>query len=225
MHEEICQPPEHGPRYIYRPYYVVPHSYAWLQNTDPFVFETFLYGNCQQHTSTGPTQLRYLQRGSVILFGSCVADEFVLDTVFVVRDWIDYECSSYKSALSGRAPREYIDITTNPLFLSGRGAKEGCRADTNKSYRLYFGATHDVPFEGMFSFFPCLPLERGRQGFTRPIIRDPRIITNNQRQKYRLNPQATQAEVCELWQSVVEQVLAQGLWQGIQAQMPELRRS
>ena len=219
----IRQPMPQGPRHIYRPFYVVPHSYDRLQNTDPFVFGTFLYGICQQHRSTGPTQLRYLKRGSVILFGSCVADEFVLDTVFVVRDWIDHNRSSYRSALSGRVPPGYMDITMNPLYLSGRGVEDSCPSDTDRSYRLYFGATYDAPVEGMYSFFPCLPLDRGGHGFARPTIRDTRIITTNHRQSYRLNPQPAQDQVRELWHSVVEQVLAQGLWQGVQAQMPEVR--
>jgi hypothetical protein len=221
--EEIHQPLMHGPRYIYRPYYVLPHSYAGLQNTDPFVFDAFLFWSCQQHTSKGPTQLRNLQRGSVILFGSYMNDKFVLDTVFVVRDWIDYDLTSYKSVLNGRVPLGYMEVTMNPLFLSGRGSKEGCPADTIP-YRLYFGATYASPIHGMFSFFPCQPYKKGTLGFARPTILDADFITNTQRQKYRLNPQDAQGQVCEYWHSVVKQVLARDLWQGIHAQMPELRR-
>jgi hypothetical protein len=54
-----------------------------MQNTDPFVFgDQFHYTGCLQHTKRGATQLRYLDRGSVILFGSCREKrDFVVDTV------------------------------------------------------------------------------------------------------------------------------------------------
>ncbi len=220
---QIEEPLKGGPRYIYRPFYVPPRSYARLQNTDPFVFETFVYGNCQQHTSAGATQLRYLERGSVILFGSCVADAFVLDTVFVVSEYIDHDRNSYASALNGRVPRAYMKVSLNPLYLSGPGEKDGCSPKRGRSYRLYFGATHTSPVNGMFSFFPCLPLDEGRRGFARPVIVGSRFITNHLRQGKRLNRQTTQVQVRELWQSVVEQVLAQDLYLGIQADMPECR--
>ncbi len=45
---------------------------------------------CQQNTKRGATQLRYLDRGSVILFGSCVNGSLVLDTVFVADSWEDH---------------------------------------------------------------------------------------------------------------------------------------
>lgn len=221
---QIARPLAGGPRYIYRPFYVVPHSYKGLQNTDPFVFDTFLYGICQQHTSAGPTQLRYLERGSVILFGSCVSDEFALDTVFVIRDRIDHDRATYRSVPNGRVPPGYMGVALNPLYLSGRGGEEGCPSDSSRSFRLYLGATHAAPTDGMFSFFPCLPLENGSVGFARPIIKDSRVITSNLRQGKRLNPQADRAQLRDLWRSVVDQVLQQDLWLGIQAHMPECRR-
>lgn len=220
---QIAQPLARGPRWIYRPFYVVPQTYKGLQNTDPFVFGTFLYGICQQHTSVGPTQLRNLRRGSVILFGSCVGDVFVLDTVFVVRDWIDHDRSSWKSLLSDHVPQGYKDVALNPLYCSGRGDEEACPSNTSRSYRLYFGATEAEPIDGMFSFFPCMPFVNGTSGFVRPTIRDSRFITDNLKQGKRLNRQADLASVREFWRSVVEQVLAQDLWLGINAKMPERR--
>ena len=67
--ERIDSPINHGPQYIYEPYYVVPRSCDGLQNTDPFVFgKWFHYTWCQQRHRR---QLRHLSKGSVILFGSC----------------------------------------------------------------------------------------------------------------------------------------------------------
>ncbi len=225
----IERPVAQDPQYLYRPFYVIPPSYEKAQNTDPFVFGTFLYGNCQQYTSRGPTQLRKLERGSVILFGSRVDDNFVLDTVFVVRDWIEYDWYSYVSPLNGRVPHGYMEVTLKPLFLSGRdkNSKKGCSSDKNKSYRLYIGATYDEPINGMFSFFPCLPLESGNKGFARPIINDLRFIRPRLKQKFFADhPHLNQNQVRDFWQSVKEQVLnlKKGLWLGIQAQMPECRR-
>ncbi len=224
---QINQPFPHGPRYIYRPFYTVPHSYNGLQNTDPFVFDKFLYGNCLQNRSSGPTQLRYLERGSVILFGSRVEGSFVLDTVFVVRDWIDHAFHNYKSVLEERVPRGYMEVTVNPLYLSRRskkGCKKGC-SPHGLSYRLYIGATYDNPWEGMYSFFPCLPFENGRRGFARPIIRDSRFITDGQSRGMRLNCKEDLTEIRSLWKSVINRVLDRGLYLGVHAQMPEHRRA
>jgi len=216
-----------GPKHIHSPYYIIPSSYAGLQNTDPFIFEKFLYGICQQHTSKGSTQLRYLARGSVILFGSYVEDDFALDTVFVIRGWREHNSHNYKSELNGCSlPPGYEEVALNPLYQSSCGNKPDCMPEEGKSYRLYFGATYDEreEFEGMFSFFPCLPYEKGGAGFPRPKIRIPGVITGTQRQGKKLNPQTTQSAVCELWQSVKNQVLEyDGLHLGTYAQMPPKR--
>ena len=46
---------------------------------------------CRQHTPKGhPSQLQRLKAGSVLMFGSCLAKLFVLDTVFVVDHWFDF---------------------------------------------------------------------------------------------------------------------------------------
>lgn len=212
-----------GPEHLWRPYYVVPQSYQGHQNTDPFVFGTFLYGICQQFRKTGPTKLRYLDRGSVILFGSCLADEFVLDTVFVVRDWADHKLQTYTSALAGRVPQEYIDVCVRPLYASDGKVEDGCVPNQAQSWRLYIGATHDNPLEGMYSFFPCLPRSGAKRSFCRPAIRDGEFVTGSSRQGFRLNPQVSVRDCTRLWQEVVEQVLSAGLWMGVNAEMPARR--
>lgn len=221
---EISRRISNGPYYIWRPFYVEPQSYRRLQNTDPFVLTAFLYGVCQQHTKAGPTQLRYLDKGSVILFGSCVADEFVLDTVFVARDWVDHDISNYEIRLKGRVPDAYWHVTLGPQYHSDRD-NGSCGSEPQRSYRLYIGATHDDPFEGMFSFFPCRLRGEAPDGFARPVIRDPRFITDNHRQGKRLNSQSTLNESRRLWDTVVSQVLRQANQLGVYAEMPEQRAS
>ena len=222
-----------GPQRIWRPYYEKKVSYAGLQNTDPFVFGGFYYTGCQQRTKSGPTQLRYLQRGSVVLFGSRVGGQFAVDTVFVVKDWVDHDAASYRHRLHGLVPDAYWDVTLYPRY-----SKEGCGdlADgrfgkapdfcviPETSWRLYIGATYDEPFEGMFSFFPCQPSGATDTGFSRPAIYIPNIINPDLARKYRLNPPTSIDDVKARWRQVAEQVQAHGLKLGIAAKVPKSGR-
>jgi len=204
---------------------VLPVSYDGLANTDPFIFGEFFYTGCQQRTSRGPTQLRYLERGSVILFGSCMGERhFVLDTVFVVDDWLDHDRTNFTHILRSAVPAGYWEVTIAAWY---QGAQESLRcarpAQSPESFRLYRGATADDPVEGMFSFFPCLPFDARSRGFERPIIEIPGLITGNLKQGKRLNPQSTLRCTAELWGRVVEQLRSRGLWLGVHTVMPERR--
>jgi hypothetical protein len=218
---EIAAPVRFGPRFIHRPFYQRPRSYRGLQNTDPFVFgERFLYTGCQQWTVRGPTQLRFLQRGSVILFGSCIGERhFAVDTVFVVADWVDHDRSNYRQRVTPRVPPEYADVTLWPWYASG---ESGC-GKQRESFRLYFGATYKDRVCGMFSFFPCAPAGERLGGFTRPVIRLRGVVTSRLKQGKRLNPIVELREARSLWQNVAKQVRDQGLWLGVEATMPSRR--
>lgn len=220
----IARPRPHYPRYLYRPYYVVPDSYKGLQNTDPFVFGGFFYGNCRQHNNGKPTRLCSLGRGSVILFGSSVSSKFVLDTVFVVRDSIPYYLASRPRVPKDRVPPGYIEVVLNPLRLSGRSHEEGCPSDNDAPFRLYTGATYDRPIRGMFSFFPCMPRVECCERFKRPRIRIPLPGFSRPPVAYRLSSKVDEPQLRELWGSVVDQILEKGLWLGIEAEMPQRRR-
>jgi hypothetical protein len=211
---QIEAPLPEGPHWVYEPYYVPPPSYRGLQNTDPFVFgEQFHYTGCLQHTKFGPTQMRHLSRGSVILFGSCLHRErFVLDTVFVVANHVDHSLRDYRARLEGRISETYEAVTIAPWY--------GNTVERDKSHRLYSGATYEEPVAGMFSFFPCLPSEASGRGFERPTIRIPGVITDVHNQGKKLNPQASTADVKKLWDEVVRQVTGQGLLLGVGATLP-----
>jgi hypothetical protein len=214
----------------------VPKSYDGLQNTDPFVFgEQFHYTWCQQRTKKGATQLRYLKEGSLILFGSCEdKNAFVLDTVFVVDHWIDHSRKDYQSELKRAISREYWEVAILPGYQKpSRGInscaleKQGCTAaDSQKEWRLYFGAMYNNPVRGMYSFFPCQPYKTNSRGFARPRISLPGRITGNlnEGKKYRdknhpeqLNPDTMKL----LWEKVAKQVIKKGLALGVYAEMPE----
>ena len=212
-----------SPRWLFKPYFekfvkVKPQR----TNTDPFIYgNNFLYGNCQQNTKKGPTQMRALEKGSVILFGSGLdRDKFVVDTVFVVSDYIDYDESNYTTVLKGKVPEEYFDVTLYSIFQDTAPAAPKDDDETlGRSFRLYLGATYEKPYNGMFSFFPCLQASDNKN-FKRPAVYNPDIITDNLTQGKRLNPQGNIDDVKEMWTDIAAQVIKQGLRLGVQTDIP-----
>lgn len=222
-------PGDGKPKRRWRPYHSKMPDYTGLQNTDPFVFGGFYYTGCQQRTRNGPTQLRYLQRGSVVLFGSRVDGHFVVDTVFVIKDWVDHDAGIYRQKLYGQVPDAYWDVTLRPRYSNEKqderleDAADSCII-TESTWRLYIGATYEEPFEGMFSFFPCQPAYATADGFARPIIYIPDAVSQHLARKYQFEPQASIDAAKSLWQQVVEQVQQQGLALGIAAEVPSSGR-
>lgn len=87
------------------------------RNTDPLVLSPrWLYTNCQQQSRS---RLQHLDRGDVILFGSRVEMQFVIDTVFVVDEAIAYSPDEARSRLSGCIPEWVyplvLDLETAPV--------------------------------------------------------------------------------------------------------------
>ena len=88
------------------------------------------------------------------------------------------------------------------------------------TYNLYFGATPSLPFNEMFSFFPCLPSESGTpQRFARPVINLEDVINHASKQAPKGTPGDPEM-VKNCWTKVVEQVRAQGLSLGVHAAEP-----
>lgn len=228
--EPVHSTEPNGPTCRFYPFWRRPLSYAGLMNTDPFVFgEHFYYSNCQQSHLPG---LKKLERGSVILFGSCIGREFALDTVFVVADQVEVELTAdtYETL---RVSDTFQSVTLRPLFEHGPSCDGPCghtgAADGVHAYRLYHGAPPDKPVEGMFSFFPCLPAESGR-AFARPSIGLGAGFVDH------FNSALTEgAKGCRAgavvpiaaakgaWQLVVDQVLERQLQLGVYAQLPAER--
>ena len=227
--------PEHKPQRMWRPYYRPRNSYAGLQNTDPFVFGGFYYSICKQYTNHGKkaTQLRRLRRGSVLLFGSRIDSAFALDTVFVVKDWIDHNAGNYRELLKGRVPEAYWDVTLFPWYREGNNRHVqdgGCQPPTvcaipdspDSGVRLYFGATCDDAVEGMFSFVPCLPATTAGS-FARPIIQLDGVINPRNKQTPILNRGTSLSDAVARWRSVKEQVERKGLKVGVSVDVPPRR--
>jgi hypothetical protein len=206
------------PRFVYEPYYTLEAGppREGRQNTDPFVFgDKFLYTGCLQHTTRGATQLRYLDRGSIILFGSCRERRaFVVDTVFVVDRWIDHDRANQQTPeVRGAVSTTYADVTLDPWYAGDVPA--------DRSHRLYFGATPKSPVDSMFSFFPCLPARVAESGFARPELRIDGRITPQLNQGKKMTPLSNAAQARELWMEVAREVGRQGLKLGVSAELPK----
>ena len=73
------------PRFLWEPTLLPKQDNRGLHNTDPFIFGGFYYTDCKQQSFEG---LRHLGRGSVIVFGSRKKPHWVVDTIFVVADYV-----------------------------------------------------------------------------------------------------------------------------------------
>jgi hypothetical protein len=216
--ESIAAPVRDGPRWLHQPYYVKPQTY-WpgngtnpLQNTDPFVFgDRFRYTLCRQwrNATNSPSLLRDLEPGSLILFGSFKAGEFVLDTAFVTDEGIQHDHDSWSTILTD-LPETYVDVTMLATYAWGPGAQ----------LRLYSGATRQEPTNGMFSFAPCLPADVGAHGFARPAIRLDDLITPNLKMGFKSTRGLSDREAQQLWERVTDQVVNQDLALGTRFTMP-----
>jgi hypothetical protein len=152
----------------------VPHC----QNTDPYVFGScFKYFNCKQirHRSIAPkqrvafsTKLARLDPGSIILFGCTRGTgqdaRFLLDTVFVVAERIEYDPD-----VPGSLPSkpEIDDVFLNASFYASF-PKVGRQPSRGLKLGLYLGAKFGDP-SGMYSFSPAMI--RNASGFPRLELR------------------------------------------------------
>lgn len=200
------------PRYLWSPYFTeLPGGYEGLHNTDPFIFgEEILYTNCKQLAFPA---LRHLDRGSVIAFGSMKNYRWILDTVFVVAESVDYTAPEARVALADHASDAFLEVTAGPLADN----------DETASFRFYRGATPEDPVNGMFSFFPAM-IAGGSVGFERPGIELPKFcFTETLRRGIKTTCGLAPTTLADLWQSLVEQVRNADLVLGTHAVLPERR--
>jgi len=202
-----------------------------VQNTDPFVVDgPFMYSCCRQVRSSGTaTYLRELSRGDVLLFGSRLAGDFVLDTVFVVAESELYSPHTGPEEFEDRAPASFVEATLKPLaFPEGRNTTEtgsslcglirckpfsGCPPDPSVQvwFRLHWGATPEKRVNGMFSFAPAKVATRSLIAFERPKIKS--LVAPGMTMGFRrcLPEGADASEVRRGWQAVTAAVLDAGL--------------
>jgi hypothetical protein len=185
-----------------------------LQNTDPYVFgNQFKYTLCKQSRRTGaPTFLTNLAPGTLLLFGSKVSQEFLLDTAFVVSTGVIHNANNWSQELSDLSD-VYRAVTLEPMYWDPNTKPE-------TTFQLYTGATPDNPNEGMFSFFPCLKETQEPQRFARPRIDLPGIVNHSLMMGSKRTPMSPDV-ISETWQRVKQQVLEQGLRLGTFAEEPQ----
>lgn len=182
------------------------------QNTDPFVFgDRFRYTACRQPTNR---KLRALGRGSLILLGSSVGGDFVLDTVFVVAEYIDHTATTYDGLPSSVSSDDHRRFTLDPWYGWG---------DDGTTYRLYLGATPDEPVEGMFSYVPCRPQAGDRSAFARPAIHLPPFVDPRVRMQARSSSVVEPKVVADAWRTVADSVMEAGLCFGTRFTLPWAR--
>ena len=131
------------PRYLQKPLWPCQYPSEFSDcGTDPFVFnKPFIYDFCgQDHYPF----LHNLAIGSLILFGFHKDSHFIVDTVFVVGDYFDYDKNSLKYLQSRLSEKEYLAIEQQMPFLKKR-----------ETYRCYLAATPQNPYYGMYSYVPC----------------------------------------------------------------------
>lgn len=175
---------EECPKWLHRPIVpeVTPKSSGYqqsYQNTDPFVFENpFKYFVCKQYKPKNLqiTPLSFLDKGSLILFGSTKGKEkdssyFMLDTVFVVSDYIDYNPQHTHRVQDGRISKMYHEVVYKMAFPSLTGY--------SLNLRLYFGATYEAKIHDMYSYSPSMLYNKDNYGFPRVVLKDIEYITNN----------------------------------------------
>ena len=146
-----------------------------FQNTDPFVFgKYFKYSNCKQDHYPC---MRNLEKGSLLLFGSCVKSCFVIDTVFVVKEVIPY-CSPVNN------DQCFNELGSESNIFSEIVLKMFCKDGDNvikKQRILYIGATYedtDDSINKMYSFVPSMKYEGIIKTFPRLYLQNVDDINN-----------------------------------------------
>lgn len=196
---------------IFSPYYSLKAKPSGAINTDPFVFGDFVYSCCRKTKNGKPTMLsKNLNAGDIILFGSCFGGNFILDTVFVVKDCKKIKLRNYEKELKGKVSNSFIETVIKPIF--DENCSSGCKYPTDE-LTIHFGATYDDPVDDLFSFVPCASVNSKNQYFSRPIIKhpgiSPRLNTN-----FKVMVKESQNIKME-WEEIFRQIREQNLYPAI----------
>jgi hypothetical protein len=192
------------PCFLCEPVWEHPQAGRRLMNTDPWVFgAAFRYSNCRQRTSRGPTALQRLAVGSMVLFGSKLAGEFVVDTVFVVGE-------------AQPLTTQRIDSEADEAFRVCTLERLGRPGGRRHRFVLYRGATAEEPVHGMYSFVPCRRADASDYRFERPVIELPGYVNPaSGRGPSGTSRRRSIEEVREQWAQVRRRVIDAGCLIGV----------
>lgn len=204
------------PRFLHEPVWERPRTREFRQNTDPWVFgDCFRYSNCKQLSQRG---LRNLAPGSLLLFGSTIHSQFVIDTVFVVS-----ERSTIFSPANRPKTDDVFRICTIDALSSGGPAGCGaryCAAEAHANFTLYEGATFENPVDGMYSFSPCRRADDKEMRFARPILTLDRVNPSSKQSPKGAKDELSLQEISNYWAMVCKQVVAAGCQLGVHFATP-----
>lgn len=146
----------------------------------------------------------------MVLFGSTIGGEFILDTVFVVKD----SCP-FSPVEPPETDEAFRVCTIESLITTGYGATD--------PLTLYRGATYAAPINGMYSFVPCRRANTAQARFPRPSISLPGYVNPSSTRAARgaKDPRSA-ADVREQWENVCKQVLDAGCLLGVWFETPQL---
>ncbi|MBU3659327.1 MAG: hypothetical protein FGM14_05640 [Flavobacteriales bacterium] len=225
------------PHFLFEPYYAKENIGDC--NTDPFVFgNQYYYCVCKQgHYKS----MRELEKMDIILFGSHRANEFVLDALFVVKDFTYYNESNFIN-LKEHTNETYFDVSIAPIFtkkpidsIELEVSKDGCITPKDKKidesdncmysktkqvdkYRNYRAVMYNEKdkHDGIFSFVPC----ETDGAFSRPSINFENIINLNQTQGIKISEVQNMSK---FWSEITKQVFNQGLSLMVESELPKKR--
>jgi hypothetical protein len=185
-----------------------------LQNTDPYIFgDAFKYTLCKQVNKNGSRSLlTRLLPGTLVLFGSRVHEQFVLDTVLVIGEHSRKHSMANWETVLHDSSAAYRSMTLEPTYWD---------RNTSKSvpFTYYEGARFESQFNSTFSFAPCIPATNVPQQFARPAIHLPGIIRNELMMNFKAT-QMSHTDINYWWKEVVSQIFANKLSLGVRFEEP-----
>jgi hypothetical protein len=202
------------PRFLHRPVWERPAPNERRLNTDPWVFgDSFRYSNCCQLTrNRNRSALQRLTPGSLILFGSIIDAEFVIDTVFVGGD--KYPPCPFSPGKPPETDEAFRVCTVESLLTTG---------NRDDPFTLYQGATYEAPFNGRYSFVPCRRADADNLRFPRPsICLGSYVNPRSWRRPSGATRPRSESVVHEQWENIRRQVLDAGCLLGVWFPTPQL---
>ena len=192
------------PRNLFSPYYTHFVKGNKCENTDPFVFgDQFYYSICKQ----GNKNMRNLENGTLILFGSNINQKFVLDTVFIIKDNIPYRKSNYNH-LKESSNGAFFETAILPVVHNNNkdDRYNRCNLD-NTDYKVYIAQMKEENSK-IFSYVPCV-LHSDNWGFERPAITGG-FISDRLNQNLRYSREMSIIDIQKYWEKMTESLIKRG---------------
>ena len=177
--------------------------------------------------------LRELEPMSLILFGSCIKNEFCLDTLFVVsNDQERYRLDNIESVFPQR--NQFYHASINPIYDDinynpNVSEEDNCRIAENEEFTFYKGVSYDEREDnhGLYSFVPSKVYNYNSESafaFKQPKI-DLDFIQHSQTQGLNAGSgkDYTIEEIKQYWKLINDQIEKEGLLQGVKFKTPELK--